>query len=99
MMRVSNELLKAEIVCTEGGVDCPEKCPFYRLDRCNDLPSKIDIAYDLLEAREHIKELLTFCRDISSNYDCDSDGHKYGTGCRSCEAQNLLDKFKEYICK
>jgi hypothetical protein len=42
-----------------------------------------------LEAR--IKTLEQFLREVSQYYDCDSDGHKYNTHCRACEARDLLN--------
>lgn len=36
------------------------------------------------------EEIMSFIRDISCNYDCDDDAHKYGTTCRACEAKALL---------
>ena len=53
-------------------------------------------AVDLLEARELIKEMRAFCKDVADNYDCDSDAHKYNTGCRSCNAKAMIEKSKEY---
>lgn len=62
-----------------------------------------DFAADLLDARELIdkqeaiiKEMRSFCKDVADNYDCDSDGHKYNTGCRSCNAKTILEKTKDY---
>jgi hypothetical protein len=43
---------------------------------------------DRLAAR--VAELESFARDCANNWDCDSDAHKYNTGCRSCAAQALL---------
>jgi len=43
-----------------------------------------------------INELLDFVKDIQDNYDCDSDAHKYDTRCRTCEAEKLLQKFKNF---
>lgn len=42
-----------------------------------------------------IKEVIDFIRDIATNWDCDSDGHKYDTGCRKCEAKKLYRLFKQ----
>lgn len=38
------------------------------------------------EMLEKLKYALRVFDDISTNYDCDKDGHKYGTGCRACAA-------------
>ena len=61
------------------------------------------IATALIDSRELIdkqealiKEIRLFCKDVADNYDCDSDGHKYNTGCRSCNAKAVLEKTKEY---
>ena len=42
--------------------------------------------------RARIAELEEFARDVAENWDCDSDGHKYKTGCRCCRAMKLLKK-------
>jgi len=39
-------------------------------------------------------ELMKFIKDVADNYNCDQDAHKYGTRCRECEAQKLVNKFK-----
>ena len=52
----------------------------------NELPSE---EKERLFAR--IAQLESFVSDIYSNWDCDSDAHKYGTPCRCCEAARLLD--------
>ena len=59
-------------------------------------PTEKELSADLLEARELIKEVRAFCRDVAYNFDCDSDAHKYGTTCRACEAKELYEKSKEY---
>ena len=41
--------------------------------------------------RHEIKQLREFIRDCAKNWDCDNDGHRYNTGCRTCQAQTLLD--------
>jgi len=41
-----------------------------------------------------ITEAVELLRDIATNYDCDSDGHKYGTGCRACKAQAFLARYE-----
>jgi len=46
---------------------------------------------NLGEARARIRQLEQFIRNVRDNYDCDSDGHKYNTGCRVCEAKALLE--------
>lgn len=44
-------------------------------------------AVELME--KEIKHLREFARDCAENWDCDTDGHKYNTGCRCCEAELL----------
>jgi hypothetical protein len=34
--------------------------------------------------------IMSFLTSIADGFDCDSDGHKYGTYCRSCEANAYL---------
>jgi len=45
---------------------------------------------ELSRLRAERNRLLKFIEGIATNYDCDSDGHKYGTHCRCCEAYTLL---------
>ena len=47
---------------------------------------------------DRINELEYFVRDVATNYDCDSDAHRYGTRCRQCEANKLLSKNGERQC-
>lgn len=42
-----------------------------------------------LKAR--VEKLREELRDISENWDCDSDAHKYGTPCRCCQAKAALE--------
>ena len=37
----------------------------------------------------------SFIKDLATNYDCDEDSHKYDTGCRVCNAKDLLKRFPE----
>lgn len=37
--------------------------------------------------------LFKWIRNINEGFDCDSDGHKYGTYCRACEAGEILDEY------
>jgi hypothetical protein len=37
-------------------------------------------------------------RDFATNWDCDEDGHKYGTGCRACHATNYFERDGEEVC-
>ena len=34
---------------------------------------------------------ISFIRNIAKDYDHDIDAHNYGTNCRVCEAEKLLD--------
>lgn len=46
---------------------------------------------DRLAAAERERDAARdFLRDVATNYDHDSDAHKYGTRCRVCEAEKLL---------
>lgn len=46
----------------------------------------------LLDALEKaMRELV----DVRDSWDCDEDGHKYNTGCRKCDADNLLKELQE----
>lgn len=33
---------------------------------------------------------IKFIHDIATNWDCDTDSHKYGNPCRKCEANDIL---------
>lgn len=44
----------------------------------------------LLEAAQRMGEMQDFVKDAAHNWDCDEDGHKYGTYCRVCEAKIIL---------
>lgn len=44
----------------------------------------------LTEASRSHERIVSFIKDVESNWDCDSDGHRYNTGCRCCEAARLL---------
>ena len=41
-----------------------------------------------------MNKIIDFLEDLSSNYDCDEDAHRYNTRCFVCEAQKLLNKTK-----
>ena len=43
---------------------------------------------------DYKEEILYFLKDIRDNYDCDEDAHTYGTRCRCCEAEKLLEDAK-----
>lgn len=71
----------------------------YRMmNKLNHIESRIDaILLERKKDKQTIEKLQNenlvfrkFIRNISENYDCDRDAHKYGTGCRCCEARNLL---------
>lgn len=57
-------------------------------------PSDTNIAFYarpvLADTAQVPDEWLDFARDIATNYDCDNDAHKYGTPCRACSAEKLL---------
>ncbi len=41
---------------------------------------------------QNYEDILNFTKNCAENWDCDSYGHKYGTGCRACEAKTLMEK-------
>ncbi len=41
---------------------------------------------------KYINDLEEFARDIRDNYDCDEDGHRHNTGCRACDASNIVGR-------
>lgn len=60
---------------------------YFGIDPKKFSPDKQRIAE--LEAEN--ERLRTFAKNIRDNFDCDSDGHKYGTYCRSCDAAKVLE--------
>lgn len=55
-MRVTNEQIRAEIICTQR--ESCDGCPFYGVDNCDNLRGNdFNMYKDLLEARELIKEM------------------------------------------
>ncbi len=46
------------------------------------------------QKEEQLNLLIGFVKDCATNWDCDSDAHKYGTTCRACGAQKLLSQIK-----
>jgi hypothetical protein len=68
-MRVTNEQIRAEIICTQR--EACDGCPFYGVDNCDNLRGNdFDMYKDLLEARELIKEMrevLNATRNTYSN--------------------------------
>lgn len=49
------------------------------------------------ELRELLKLARETLRDFATNWDCDSDAHKYGTTCRVCDARETLSKIDSAI--
>lgn len=47
--------------------------------------------------REMLEKAREFARDISRNYDCDNDAHRYGTSCRCCDAEELLGAIAAHL--
>lgn len=43
-----------------------------------------------MRLQQRVEELEDFARDISDNYDCDTDAHRYRTTCRACKAKKIL---------
>lgn len=52
---------------------------------------------DQKRLKERVVVLEDLLRDIRDNWDCDEDGHKYGTSCRCCQAAALIGP-KEFGC-
>lgn len=38
-----------------------------------------------------VTRLERFAKDCATNFDCDSDAHRYNTPCRACRANDLVD--------
>ena len=55
-------------------------------------PSDAEILAMLKQCRSH-------CRDLAENFDCDSDGHRYNTYCRKCEAAEHLKELDSLLAK
>ena len=39
---------------------------------------------EIRKIAKRVEEMESFISDISSDFDCDSDAHRYGTTCRCC---------------
>lgn len=52
---------------------------------------------ELEQVKMHDVMLIRFVKEIATNFDCDTDAHKYGTFCRQCEAKNTLATTSEQI--
>ena len=48
----------------------------------------------VIQLCEDFERLRAALEDVTKNWDCDSDGHKYKTGCRACEATKALAAVK-----
>ena len=67
-------------------LDCKESC------KCGQVHDGY-ICWDCARARLAAAEALL--RDLATNWDCDHDGHKYGTGCRACHAKDYFNQSGE----
>lgn len=61
------------------------------VDRRNLGEDTVAAAPDISALVEEVERLRSFAHGVAVNYDCDQDAHKYGTPCRSCEAQKALN--------
>jgi N6-adenosine-specific RNA methylase IME4 len=52
--------------------------------------SVLELVREVKALRARVAELEAFARDVRDNWDCDSDGHRYDTGCRCCKAAELV---------
>ena len=85
-MRVTNEQIDAVLICHKQ-MQCSE-CKYDKtLDDCD--PTKRDLAADLLEARELIKEM----REVIEAY---AHGMKYDMNAIRVKADALLEKSKAF---
>jgi hypothetical protein len=53
---------------------------------------------EIVEPREEVDvEALAveFVRDCAKNWDCDEDSHRYGTPCRMCEAEKIMEELNK----
>ena len=44
-------------------------------------------------------ECCSLLKSHASNWDCDKDGHNYGTSCRACDAKEQVERTKPIILK
>lgn len=44
-------------------------------------------------------ECVALLRSHYSNHDCDEDGHKHNTYCRSCDAKEQIDRVEPIVKK
>ena len=50
---------------------------------------------ELAKERERAAKLVEALENISNNFDCDTDAHKYDTTCRSCLAKLSLTEYEK----
>lgn len=90
-MRVTKEKLTADVAC--ANMETCDGCEYKRRN-CVDDRERNDYAYDLLEARELIKEMRQMLV-IAKAYNCDCS-------CKSCKGtlsdiNTILERTKEYM--
>jgi len=47
------------------------------------------------QEQEKVKPLIDFAKDCATNWDCDTDSHRYKTPCRMCEATKILETYNK----
>lgn len=53
-----------------------------------------ELAKAFIRQQDRIKRLEEFARTIENDFDHDEDAHRYGTTCRVCDAEDLLNETK-----
>lgn len=89
-MRITNEQIDAIRIC-HSQLQCSD-CKYDKtLDDCD--PAKLQLAADLLEAREFIKEMRTALKDLVGRMDVEGEDALASFN----KAESILDKSKEYV--
>lgn len=71
--------------CDEDVIDGIRRLTFFE-SQCIEAQTERDAAL------ARVAELESFAEECRDNWDCDSDAHRYGTGCRACMAEKVLPK-------
>ena len=95
-MRVTNEQARAITICLESGIDCPVNCPNYGKDNCesHDITG-VNLASDLLDARELIKEMREELREVLVSRE-HGEAKEMVFITNFAEIEAILERTKEY---
>lgn len=63
----------------------------------NQIQHRDKLDSELQSAKARIEALESFAKSCANNWDCDEEGHRYGTECRACEAKLILESTKAKV--